>query len=459
MSIRDARFALTLLLEVIAGFAAAAVFVQIFGAQREGPSVIAVAAVVLGAAALGYFTEARDEGARRAVIAATTLSVVVLLVIAQSEYAAAPWDLTWLRSLPTPGEPVSDHARAVIAGIIALTLLWVWGVAIGARADDAGSALTTVLSGLAAVALAAVISPAVRGPDLFAALALAYLPLALLLLAAHQVTDPDRPVREAVQQSGRWLAAMIALTLALAAIAAAIDPRSLGALEPTGPRLLDALAPLRGPLSAVGEVIARFLLAPIFAVIASIFHIFPSLSQHKMPPQPQQAPPTVVEHPHDSPMWQVIAGRILAGAAIALVVASGPALIWLALRRLRRKKRVPAETHEGIESAPDPGGVLAGLLRRLRLPYRQGATSIAVRRLYYEMLADAAAAGVERRPSATPLQFAPRLDAHYGSDAPSAISSAFTRSRYGREEFDEPFVRDLRQSWQAARSARTSHTN
>jgi hypothetical protein len=65
------------------------------------------------------------------------------------------------------------------------------------------------------------------------------------------------------------------------------------------------------------------------------------------------------------------------------------------------------------------------------------------------MLAHAESDGLARPPAATPLRFAPRLDARYGSDVPSAISRAFVTSRYGLAEVDVHTVRDLRAQWRS----------
>jgi hypothetical protein len=189
--IRDARRALLLLIDLIWGFAAAAVFVHVFSTER-GPSLIAVAAVVVCSTALGAFTRTIEDSVGRLSFAAAAFSVVALVIIAQCEYADAPWGLAWMRALPTHGAQITDVERGVIAGVIALTVLWLRGTGAASRADDVGSALASVLLGFAAVALAAVVSPPARGPDIFGALALIYVPLALMVLAMYQVIDPDR---------------------------------------------------------------------------------------------------------------------------------------------------------------------------------------------------------------------------------------------------------------------------
>ena len=125
-------------------------------------------------------------------------------------------------------------------------------------------------------------------------------------------------------------------------------------------------------------------------------------------------------------------------------------------RRFTKRKRRPIEKREQIEAesllAEDLGAMLGALARRFRRSPRRTASAIAIRRLYGEVLDRAAADGLERPASATPLQFAPALDAHFASDAPSAISDAFAASRYGAHEPPEALVRSLRERWREGSS-------
>jgi hypothetical protein len=444
MSIRTARSILLVAIELIAGYAAAAIFVRVFSEQQAGPSLPAVAAIVLAATAISYLVPMRGERDEAPSPLWIIASALAIAVVAQAEFAPRPWSLAWVGDVLQHGATLTDGERGIIAGIAALMLLWLRGAGAASRADRAESALTSVIAGLVAVALAAMIAPSVRGPDIVGFLAIAYVPLALLVLAAYQVADPDQPLRDAVGRSGPWLAALIGATIAVAVLALLVDPGALGVLEPLG-----------GPLGFVVRGVLQVVLAP-FALLVGLLGHLPSPVHHNPPDQPQIQEPAHVEPAHGTPAWQVIVGRVIAGALVAALVAAVLALIWFALRRRRPRRPSVREWREDIAVDDDEageGGGLRALFDRFRRP-RQPAASVAVRRLYHAMLADAASSGIARPVAVTPAGFAPRLDAHYRSDAPSAISDAFSRSRYGAAPFDDADVDALRSRWTRARDAR-----
>ncbi|HEX5474912.1 MAG TPA: DUF4129 domain-containing protein, partial [Vicinamibacterales bacterium] len=93
-----------------------------------------------------------------------------------------------------------------------------------------------------------------------------------------------------------------------------------------------------------------------------------------------------------------------------------------------------------------------GIGRRARRPV--STSSVAIRRLYADMLARAADDGLDRPPAATPSRFAPALDRRYRSPVPSEITQSFVASRYGGTELDSDAVRHLRATWQQALDAK-----
>lgn len=442
MSIRAARSALLVVIELLWGFAAAAVFVSVFAGGQQGPSMVAVAIGVLASTAIGYTIMGGDGRGERMPALAALASVIAIVVIAQFEYASRPWSLGWAGDLVTHGSAVSDRERGIAAGVVALALLWVRGAGAAIRAQAMEPPVLGIVGGLAAVAVAAAAQPDVRGPDLFGPIAIAYVPLALIALALFTVADAEQPVAGIVAGSGRWLAAIVAGTLVVGALAAAFDPGSLGVLAPVG-----------RPVGFVLERVLTVVLAP-FALLASLLGHLPGLPNHP-PTTPQVQGTPQIKPPHETPEWQIILGRVIAGAVLAALVGAVCGVIWLMFRRKASRPR-PLEFRETIEveeGADDRGGdLLGGLLRRFRRP--RPPEGAAVRRLYHEMLADAADRGVERPAGTTPARFAPRLDAHYGSGAPSAISDAFGRSRYGAAAFDDATVAAMRKRWLDARAAR-----
>ena len=296
--------------------------------------------------------------------------------------------------------------------------------------------------GVAAVAIAAGVAPDVHGPDMFGALAIAYLPLALGALALYQMPDADRPLRRLAAQWGAGVVIVLVAAAALTVIAAAIDPGALGVLAPIG-----------RPLAFVFGNAAKWILGPPIAAIAWLFGLIPlpHHQQEEVPFMPGGAPPMKPKDDHSTPLWARIAGGIIAGGFVTLVVMGAILVMWMLFRRFSRRKERPEERRERVEGeatlADDLGAALNALAGRFRRAPRPAQATVEVRRLYHEMLERSAASGLERPLSATPLQFAPRLDAHYASDVPSAISRAFVASRYGERQFDARVVDDLRARW------------
>ena len=95
-------------------------------------------------------------------------------------------------------------------------------------------------------------------------------------------------------------------------------------------------------------------------------------------------------------------------------------MLWFLFRRYAKRKEDDGDRRESVEAelslGSELGAAFDALARRFRRGPRPAPRPIEVRRLYHEMLATSAAAGVERPPAATPLQFAPQLDAHYASE-------------------------------------------
>ena len=124
--------------------------------------------------------------------------------------------------------------------------------------------------------------------------------------------------------------------------------------------------------------------------------------------------------------------------------------------RLRYIDQVEVPPRESIEAesslAADLGDLLGAIGRRFRRSPRPQ-QAVQIRRLYFEMLDAAESRGLSRPAAATPLQFAPSLDAHFGSAVPSSISRAFAASRYGELAIDAEEVREVREGWKGVRGS------
>ena len=121
-----------------------------------------------------------------------------------------------------------------------------------------------------------------------------------------------------------------------------------------------------------------------------------------------------------------------------LVIAAALAVLWFAFQRLAPWRREGVEVPDEVD--PMEGGhtgdlrtIPSGALGRLRLRpagWPRGRDTIG--RLYLSMLHRAAGEGLPRPLAATPLEFALRLEEHFGSPTPGSISRAFAEARYGR---------------------------
>jgi hypothetical protein len=293
------------------------------------------------------------------------------------------------------------------------------------------------------VVIAAGFASVLDGPNVFGPLAIAYLLVTMAALALYQTPDPDRPARSYVAQWGAAAVIVLAAAAVLTVVAAAIDPGALGVLAPVGK-----------PLAFVFGNAARYILGPPLAAIAWLFGLvpLPHVHQDEMPqPLPNNAPPEKQPSQDSAPAWAQILGRMLAGGGVALLIGIALLGLWLLFRRFAKPKDQSNERRERVDPdsslADDLGGLLGAFTRRFRRGSRAD-TTVAVRRLYFDMLEHGATAGLDRPPAATPLQFAPRLDAHYASDVPTAITRAFVDSRYGAHEFDADAVDVLRARWE-----------
>jgi hypothetical protein len=442
MTIRTLRLPLAIAVEVMWSYAAMAIAVAVLGQDGSAPSVIGVAAAVIGSFALVRALQQTDLSEVQLRNIGVVASVVAIFAIVHFEYAATapPWDLAWLRAVATQNDDIRPD---VIVATVGLALIWMRGIARGRETLSFDGVLRGTAFGMVPIVIAAGFASELDGPNIFGPLAIAYLLVAAAALALYQAPDPDRPVRNYVAQWGAAAVIVLAAAAVLTVVAAAIDPGALGVLSPVG-----------RPLAFVFGNAARYILGPPLAGIAWLFGLIPlpHVHQDEMPQMmPSNTPPEKQPNDDSAPAWARILGRILAGGGIALLVGLALFAVWLLFRRFAKPKDQTNERRERVEPdsslADDLGDLLDALARRFRRGSKPN-TTVAVRRLYFDMLEGGATAGLERPPAATPLQFAPSLDAHYASDVPSAITQAFVDSRYGAHEFDEDSVNTLRRRWE-----------
>jgi hypothetical protein len=420
------RTPLALLVEALWSFAAVAVFVQLFGeGDGPAPSMITVAAVVFGSFALARAVQPADGGGNAAIaLAAGIVAAAVAVALTVVE--------------------LSDTTLgSAITALVALVALAVRGVRRGSSGDlESEDVLASASIGFVPVVIAALSDPPVHGDASWGVLAFAYGVLAIGTLAAFNA--PERATVASI--GGGWVPGIAVLSAITLAVALAI-----GAF---GDSATDALSPLGGPLEPAGRALRDFVLAPIIWVVAQPFRFLAWLvglannGQETMRPLPQQMEEKPAEDNDEQPGW--VRALTIAGASVAAALALSFAvwLIWRALRRRGHRGGGGGEPNETVEPVP-LGLDLGGMLGAIRGRFRRGraANAVAIRRLYGEMLTEAEERGLSRPASATPLQFAPSLDARFGSGVPSEISEAFVESRYAERVVDEERVRRLEERW------------
>jgi hypothetical protein len=419
-----------LLLEVLWGWSFAAVAAQILSGNRgSGASIVAVSAIVLGAAAFGGLLRQYDAGeARTRALGVASMLIAVAIVI--------PLDYR-------EGVTSVEGRAGIIGAAVALGALWVRGATRNDPDDLFEPIARSAIIGVAPVAIAAASQPEGNGGGSFGAVAILYIPLALLVLALHQAAEPNKRVQTLAAGWAPFAVLAVGAGAAITLLVVAINPSGAGVLSPVG----DALAP-------VGDAIGRYVLGPIFAGIAWVLSFLPSLPtrEQELQPQPEEPPlPPEDEEPSSWGEWLAWAARVLVPLAIVAAILFGIALLFQIVRRRRAEEDDESFDRED-ESVDDSPGFLASLRGRFGRT-RGPSSAVAIRRLYAEMLERAAADGIERAPSVTPLQFAPALDSRYGG-AGTEITRAFIASRYGGRDIGDEQVRALRVQWERATQAK-----
>lgn len=425
MTVRSIRLPSLLLLEILWGWALAAVVAQLFsGGDARGPSVVAVAAIVLGSAGIGAFLRSFDVAENVLRAAGVASMILALFVAVPLDYRQ---DLTEL-----------SMRAGIIGATVVLGALWIRGATRNDPDDLFEPIARSAILGVLPVAVAAATSPDVNGGASFGLVAVIYVPLALLVLAVHQAAEPTKNPGTVL---GDWAPFAAAALIAGAGLALVAD-----ALAPEGVR--NVLSPGTGVLSAIADPIGRYIFGPLFAAIGWLFSFIPSRSNTELQPgpPPDRPPPDKDEDQSIWGEWLSWAAAIIVPLAIVAAVLFILVLLFTMTRGKREDEDDPWLDREEADQG-DGSGLFQGFRARFRRK-AEPASSVEVRRLYGEVLARAAADGLERPPSVTPLQFAPALDSRYGGTG-TDITRAFIESRYGAHDISVERVRELRSRWEA----------
>jgi hypothetical protein len=434
MTVGTLRPLFAVAVELLWSFAAIALFVQLVSqVGGDAPSLLTVAAVGGGAFVLSRLLRDSDLGDTALAVTGVAATLVALALAYVATYGAtAPWS-----------------SGAAFGGAVALVPLWVRGIQRGRHASlEPDEVMTSASIGFAPVVVAALARPPVMGGMAWGELLVAYAVVALLTFAVFRAPDPAASAWSAFRGWTAGLVALLAVAVAVGAVAAAVDPDSLGAAAP-------AAEPLRGVATFVG----RYILGPLIAIVVLPFQLLiwligwllPDAAERPMPEQPDVPPLDAEPEELETPAWfrVLLIGAGVLGAAVLVTV--GVLLLASLFRRFARSDGDAAGRETRIEVVPAQalggGGSLLGAIRRRFRRDSRRPSDVAIERLYFELLDDAARRGMVRPHWLTPNEFAPALDQRYGSDVPSRISAAFSESKYGAHEIEMTITERLREQW------------
>ncbi|MEX2158112.1 MAG: DUF4129 domain-containing protein, partial [Dehalococcoidia bacterium] len=443
MSVRLAGLELMSLAALtLAVYAGTALLVAGMG-EGQAVSFAAAAAIVVPSYLLARTLRGANASLLRLRFAGVATSVLLLLVVMRLEFVGDPyvWRLGWLADLlSNPGVALEGRAGSVTEVILLVAALLI-GIGRGAQPISAARLHAESSAGLVVVLCAAALAPAADAPQALRWIAVPYMLSTLSTLALvhmQQVeVDKGRPFLLA------WVAWPGGPLLAITGVAVLANAAGLPSPEKTldGIKLgLFALA-----IAAVA-VLTPFIIAATF-ILELFAHLLGGGGDRALPDLSNTPP--VREQPESSGATSVWELAIGSGVA-ALAVLAALAIAWLSFRKFSGGSK-DAERSEEIGRAEDsPAGglldLLAGALDRLRGPGRARSRD-AIGRLYVSMLRRAANDGFARPPAATPGEFGPALQAHFGSALPLAISDAYVRARYAARFPSDEEVRRLRVEW------------
>ncbi len=438
----------------VATFSGVSVAVAAFGdgAKLSFWTVVAVVLLSYGLARLLGRFEERDQRTMRLLGVAVSLALLYIVLRVEIVGDARLWELGWFADLfLDPLDALEGQAGNVIA-VLLLGLAWVYGVSRASREYSFERLLGDMSAWFVFVVVAAIFGPATDAPDSLRWLPVLYLVFALLALALAQLPSTSGERRDSfLQPWALWVGGGIALAAGIASVASLIDPPSFSAIG-TGFAFVG-----RG----VGLVLV-VLLTPFFIALTWTFEFL--LGWLFAGAEPFTAEPTdttgLGEPDEEEPgraSWVKVFNFVARLGALGLLVAVVLLLLWFSFRRSRRDDDDEVREDVDVEAAGPLGGMrslFASALDRMR-PGGARPRRDAIGRLYTAVLSRAAADGLARPLAATPLEFAPSLDAHFASPLPGAISRAYSTMRYSCRELSPAEAADLASRWNEFRAGGT----
>jgi Domain of unknown function (DUF4129) len=446
---RAVRAALVLM-EAMWAYALVAFLVALTVGGGE-PSFFGVLVVVAASFAISRVLQgsAMDLGVLR--LWGVGLSILVFYAVVRVDFYSDLrfWDFAWADQLFNNTEATLEDDATAVIGVPLLLIFWIRGVLRGQEWITFEDIVASFGIGVIVIAFVEVFGVFVdelpRGVELIAVPYIAVGLLTIGLAHAARARDEFNPSFTSV-----WLTAVgggILLLAFLVSLFVLID-------FDTARDGLEAFA------FAIGWVIAGifYLVAlPILFLVEQMFYAlqwFIDLyggtdpNPDEAQPLPEEEPPPPEEQGRGLPGWAELMVRILIAGGLAGALAIGLALLFNRFRRVPPPDEQKESTYEEGRLGADLGNLVSSLLGRFRPVFPAGRNLDPARRLYFEMLQAAANRGVERRPTETPLDIAPRLNQTFAAPTPGEITGVFDDVRYGRMPVPPEEVRRLREDWE-----------
>jgi len=444
-----------LLMESLWIYALVAWYVAAIGDGGK-PTFIGIAVLVFASFSISRALQVSDLSIGIVRVWGLLLSVLIFYCVIRADFFGdwRFWDFSWADRIFYHTEA---SARANVGATFAIPLLWVFwmrGVLRGQQRTGFEDVATSFAIGLVVIAVVLVLGSGTD--DLPRAVELAAIPYVAIGLLAIALSHASRAEDEFSRSfAPTWILATGAAIGVLALVA-----------------LLFALVDYGAAAHLIG-VVAAFLakiIAFIFYVVTYPFlwamekglgairyfldEIFGGTRRTEINPVQEPGEQEVQDNETRAlPAWLQLAVRIFIGGSFVTLLLLGTALLFTKYRRRADPTAVKESIYTEGRLAADLGSMLGNLLGRLRPNLHLDRPEIdAASRLYFDVLATAHDRGIDRKPTETPLELAPRLDATFASDAPRQITDLFDDVRYGTKPPPPDEVQRLRTAWESAKA-------
>jgi hypothetical protein len=438
---------LVLLMETLVVYALLAWLLAAIGEGGE-PSLLGVAAVVFLSFGLSRALQATELPIELLRVWGSLFSILIFYAIVRADFFGdwRLWDFGWANDLFSDASASTRDRPEPVFGIPLLWLVWMRGILRGQHALSFETVLSTFAAGFLVVALVELFQAGTDDtPAAVGVLAVPFVAIGLLAIGlAHASRSDDEASRPL---GGRWIAAIGGGVVVMAGLAALVSLFELEAAATAATSAADAV------LYVAGRV-AYYIIWPVLYFVDLVFQairavILAVFGQGERPALPEGGPPEQ-EMRELGELPGLVDFLIRASAALLVggVLLAVLALLFQRFRRTRRLAPARESVYQEGRLAGDLGDLLGALVDRLRPGFARGARLDPIRRLYHDMLADAASRGVEREIATTPLELAPRLEARFRSALPARITDVFDAARYGGYPPSETEVREMRREWE-----------